>query len=271
MQSQWPKITTKYNSPVCDNALWFGPFKFNPYPSGLLDRHRRNLETYVTNLPLQNEVHHGHASYHWELRFVIMPTLSLSGPRWVVIMTAAHCRQWRQRWHHDNTRFSLTEYTACVVSRIILGERPHPVTGPILGLHPANERRRYFVTTSLIGWSQTSNQLCSSCLKRGGSSATLRPRSFPAWYSSNIHTQIALVALHVFVITKHQLYPDRHVLCRRCIAVKNTRSSNHMIFTENGKIPKLHNFWISRFVSAQQYPVRREPMKLMPNWRQRYL
>ena len=24
----------------------------------------------------------------------------------------------------------------------------------ILGLHPANERRRYFVTTSLIGWEQ---------------------------------------------------------------------------------------------------------------------
>ena len=24
----------------------------------------------------------------------------------------------------------------------------------ILGLHPANERRRYFVTTSLIGWAQ---------------------------------------------------------------------------------------------------------------------
>ena len=28
------------------------------------------------------------------------------------------------------------------------------VTGLILGLHPANERRRYFVTTSLIGWVQ---------------------------------------------------------------------------------------------------------------------
>ena len=26
---------------------------------------------------------------------------------------------------------------------------------PILGLHSANERRRYFVTTSLIGWAQT--------------------------------------------------------------------------------------------------------------------
>ena len=29
------------------------------------------------------------------------------------------------------------------------------ITGLILGLHPANERRRYFVTTSLIGWAQT--------------------------------------------------------------------------------------------------------------------
>ena len=25
----------------------------------------------------------------------------------------------------------------------------------VLGLHPANERQRYFVTTSLIGWAQT--------------------------------------------------------------------------------------------------------------------
>ena len=28
------------------------------------------------------------------------------------------------------------------------------VSGLILGLRPANERRRYFVTTSLIGWAQ---------------------------------------------------------------------------------------------------------------------
>ena len=28
-------------------------------------------------------------------------------------------------------------------------------TGLILGLRPANERRRYFVTTSLNGWAQT--------------------------------------------------------------------------------------------------------------------
>ena len=31
----------------------------------------------------------------------------------------------------------------------------HVITELILGLRPANERRRYFVTTSLIGWAQT--------------------------------------------------------------------------------------------------------------------
>ena len=31
-------------------------------------------------------------------------------------------------------------------------------SGMILGLRPANERRRYFVTTSLIGWEQNKNQ-----------------------------------------------------------------------------------------------------------------
>ena len=29
------------------------------------------------------------------------------------------------------------------------------ISGLILGSRPANERRRYFVTTSLIGWAQT--------------------------------------------------------------------------------------------------------------------
>ena len=34
-----------------------------------------------------------------------------------------------------------------------------------LGLHPANERRRYFVTTSLIGWAQAYNQPCSKQIR----------------------------------------------------------------------------------------------------------
>ena len=35
-----------------------------------------------------------------------------------------------------------------------------PFPGLILGLHPANERRRYLVTPSLIGWVQTWDQPC---------------------------------------------------------------------------------------------------------------
>ena len=33
-------------------------------------------------------------------------------------------------------------------------------TGLILGLRPANAKRRYFVTTSLIGWMQSHNWPC---------------------------------------------------------------------------------------------------------------
>ena len=36
-------------------------------------------------------------------------------------------------------------------------------SGVIPGLRPANERRRYFVTTSLIGWTQTQNHPCACC------------------------------------------------------------------------------------------------------------
>ena len=36
----------------------------------------------------------------------------------------------------------------------------HGISGLILGLRPVNERRRYKVTPSLIGWAQTWNQPC---------------------------------------------------------------------------------------------------------------
>ena len=35
----------------------------------------------------------------------------------------------------------------------------------ILGLRPANERRRYFVATSLIGWTQACNQPCNAFIQ----------------------------------------------------------------------------------------------------------
>ena len=44
---------------------------------------------------------------------------------------------------------------AATFKDISLFELWYMTTGLILGLRPANERRRYFVTTSLIGWAQT--------------------------------------------------------------------------------------------------------------------
>ena len=40
-----------------------------------------------------------------------------------------------------------------------------PQAGMILGLRPANERRRYTVTPSLIGWAQTQNQPCPGTVR----------------------------------------------------------------------------------------------------------
>ena len=37
------------------------------------------------------------------------------------------------------------------------------IAGLILGLLPANERQRYFVTSSLFGWLQTYIQPCIAC------------------------------------------------------------------------------------------------------------
>ena len=55
------------------------------------------------------------------------------------------CRDWGEadKWHRLQTNVAPT---AMILS------------GPNLGLRPANERRRYFVTTSLIGWAQAWNQ-----------------------------------------------------------------------------------------------------------------
>ena len=47
-------------------------------------------------------------------------------------------------------------------------------TGLILGLRPANERRRYFVTASLIGWAQTYTPACD----KGDNKYNLFPSRF---------------------------------------------------------------------------------------------
>ena len=70
-------------------------------------------------------------------------------------------------------------------------------SGIILGLRPANERRRYFVTTSLIGWAQLSISPAIGSKYRGRTKWPLICR----WYFQLIfwktrwHTRISL--LHI--------------------------------------------------------------------------
>ena len=42
-----------------------------------------------------------------------------------------------------------------MLSHMVRVFKVNDIPGLILGLPQANERRRYFVTTSLIGWAQT--------------------------------------------------------------------------------------------------------------------
>ena len=42
----------------------------------------------------------------------------------------------------------------------VFGDK-NTTSGLILGFRPANERRRYFVTTPVFGWAQTWNQPCN--------------------------------------------------------------------------------------------------------------
>ena len=61
-------------------------------------------------------------------------------------------------WHYllvsPGTNLIIQEWTA---NTNTTGMMIEAIPGVILRLRPANERRRYFVTTSLIGWAQTYN------------------------------------------------------------------------------------------------------------------
>ena len=67
------------------------------------------------------------------------------GDAWASVVAMTKCRScinykstiWRKKCHNE-----------------------YSFPGLILGLRPPNERRRYFVTMSLIGWAQALNQAC---------------------------------------------------------------------------------------------------------------
>ena len=55
----------------------------------------------------------------------------------------------------DNKMNSKIPFRKSLTSLVEATEHIVQFTGLILGLHPANERRRYEVTPSLVGWAQT--------------------------------------------------------------------------------------------------------------------
>ena len=95
----------------------------------------------------------------------------------------------------------------------------------ILGLRPANERRCYFVTTSLIGWMQAQNQPCISKVRPPQLSKThISPNAKQILYSINVisgdkrySNTVVIVPLHV---TGHvcsvpmALNYTRYIFCR---------------------------------------------------------
>ena len=72
-----------------------------------------------------------------------------------------HCNCWSSCWHvllkhqHVVALFLDVQHT----------QELKPYTGLILGMHLANEKRRYKVTPSFIGWAQTWNQPWYSLLR----------------------------------------------------------------------------------------------------------
>ena len=92
---------------------------------------------------------------------------------WSKLTISQHwVRYWQATSHYVNlcwanlliqhtciTRLRLCRRLIQIITGILIGQQI--ITGLILGQCPANERRRYFVTTSLIGPAQAYNQPCS--------------------------------------------------------------------------------------------------------------
>ena len=99
----------------------------------------------------------------------------------------------------------------------------HMRSGLIPRLHPANERRRYKVTTSVIGWAQIQNQPCEMTCRHHHQ--TLRLSSFDITslclkYVSDLHphtTQLGVFPYNVMMATWHlNTFHITGPLCGEC-------------------------------------------------------
>ena len=93
-----------------------------------------------------------------------------------------------------------------------------PIAGTIQGLRPANERRRYFATMSLIGWVQASNQPCNKL-----PSITASPWFSPAlasWWWEQIP------GIQVYIV-HNAVCPNSQSKYSICVLLQQENKYNH--------------------------------------------
>ena len=107
-----------------------------------------------------------HHSVHCILLYQVQWTILLGGLLSKMVDLRGHQRNGKIYigLHESGPKLSLSNQlpppnTILKVLHIANGSF-HPLSWLIVGLRPANDRRRYFVTTSLIGWAHTYNQPC---------------------------------------------------------------------------------------------------------------
>ena len=92
---------------------------------------------------------------------------------------------------------------------------PNMQPGLILGLCPANERRRYKVTPSLIGWAQTWNQPCATHLH-----PSLRRSRYPCYLTPKFVIMPKIVNMDRWTFKPHLII---YILCTWSIRSTTTR------------------------------------------------
>ena len=102
--------------------------------------------------------------------------------------------------------YMYTQRISCIIS-VYTDAFNWDISRMILGLHPANERRRYFVTTSLIGWAQT-----QPCIW-----------NFNCMYSADILETlfwiVTLLCWNVIYVSYHSPFLMRHLFLNFLTAV----------------------------------------------------
>ena len=103
----------------------------------------------------------------------------------------------------------------------------------ILGLRPANERRLYFVTTSLISWAQSLTQPCDSIIMTYIWTESFRPRYALSLLKTYIWINITLLFTYTSNLFEVMIYIDVdseqyrifvsqfQIWCRKKLRVKN--------------------------------------------------